>query len=107
MSRARARSYMTLPLVHIQAELAFETAEQANQFLEEHQAANYVKPAPVDEFPTLSSAAARSSTGKKQKLPARPPVVPLKERIWDCRASHAACEKGNERYRTVDLKGQI
>lgn len=98
---------MTLPLVHIQAELAFETVEQANQFLEEHQAANYVKPAPVDEFPALSSAAARSTVGKKPKLSTRPPVVPLQERIWDCRASHAACEKGNERYRTVDLKGQI
>ena len=98
---------MTLPLAHIRAELAFESVEQANQFLEEHQAANYVKPAPVDEFPALSSAAARIALGKKQKPSARSPVVPLQDRIWDCRASHAACEKGNERYRTVDLKGQI
>lgn len=98
---------MTLPLIHIRAELAFENVESANQFLEEHQAANYIKPAPIDEFPTLSSAA--RTVGKKQKQANQrpPPVVPLAERIWDCRASHAACEKGNERYRTVDLKGQI
>lgn len=103
---------MTLPLAHIQAELAFENLEQANQFLEEHQAANYVKPAQADGFPALSSAVAQSGLSKKQQRAIlaqqqKPPVIPLEGRIWDCRASHAACESGNDRYRTVDLKGQI
>lgn len=103
---------MTLPLAHIQSELAFETLEQTHQFLEDHQAANYVKPAQSDEFPTLSSAKAQSGLSKKQQKALlaqqqKPNVIPLEGRIWDCRASHAACESGNDRYRTVDLKGQI
>jgi hypothetical protein len=105
-------SYMTLPLAHIQTELAFENLEQANQFLEEHQAANYVKPAQSDGFPALSSAVAQSGLSKKQQRALlaqqqKSPVLPLEGRIWDCKASHAACESGNDRYRTVDLKGQI
>ncbi|KAJ9110000.1 hypothetical protein QFC20_003074 [Naganishia adeliensis] len=107
-----SKAYMTLPLAHIQAELAFENLEQTNQFLEEHQAANYVKPAQPDAFPALSSAVAQSGLSKKQQRAIlaqqqKPAAIPLEGRVWDCRASHAACESGNDRYRTVDLKGQI
>jgi hypothetical protein len=106
---------MTLSLTHIQTELAFESIEEAHKFMEDHDIANYTKPVAASQpeaYPSLSSAMAQSSLSRKQQKAIlaqqqqAPPSIPLTNRVWDCRSSQTACEKGNERYKTVDLKGQ-
>lgn len=110
-----SKAYMTLPLTHIQTELAFESIEEAHKFMEDHDIANYTKPVAASQpeaYPSLSSAMAQSSLSRKQQKAIlaqqqqAPPPIPLTDRVWDCRSSQTACEKGNERYKTVDLKGQ-
>lgn len=77
-------SYMTLPLDYIFHTLAFDSEDEAHQFLTEHSAAVYTN--------------LHTSKGFR---------MTLQDLIWDCRKAHAACQKGMEKYRVVDLKGQV
>lgn len=96
--------YMTLPLTYLTSELAFENVQHTAKFLEDHEAASWHQPAAA-AYPDLKTAHALHSRNQRRQTAPRPP--PLEERIWDCKAAHAACERGIQRYRTVDLKGQI
>ncbi|WVQ84279.1 hypothetical protein IAT38_006431 [Cryptococcus sp. DSM 104549] len=78
-----SRAYLTLPLHYITSVLALGSNDEADQFLEDHKAAIYV-------------------TRPDQKGP-----VPLSERTWDCKKAHYFCQMGIEKYRVVDLKGQV
>lgn len=75
---------MTLPLDYIFHTLAFDSEDEAHQFLTEHSAAVYTN--------------LHTSKGFR---------MTLQDLIWDCRKAHAACQKGMEKYRVVDLKGQV
>nr|ODN93364.1 nuclear protein [Cryptococcus depauperatus CBS 7841] len=81
---ALAVIYMTLPLTYIFGELAFDSEEHTHQFLADHDAAIYTP------LPMLQGAR-----------------LPLRDLIWDCKKAHQACQKGIEKYRVVDLKGQV
>lgn len=90
---------MTLPLPHLTQTLSFDSDSDTDSFLDAHAAAVYANspsPAPQD---TRSASAWRP-------IKVAPPV-PLAERVWDCRKVHAVIQKGMEKYRVVDLKGQV
>lgn len=84
--------YLTLPLSYLTHTLAFENDEETDDFLKAHHAAIY-------------------TNAVQPRDPANPwkPVapVPLSKRIWDCKKAHPACARGVDKYRVVDLKGQV
>jgi hypothetical protein len=92
-------SYMTLPLPYLTQTLAFETNSEADHFLTSHEAAIYIQPPP----PTPTVALLPNAWKPIQK----PVVIPLAERVWDCKKAVGAIVRGGERYRVVDLKGQV
>lgn len=85
-----SKAYFTLPLAYLTHALAFENDEEADEFLASHKAAIYVTPPrdPADPWKPIAP-------------------VPLSERMWDAKKAHAACAQGVEKYRVVDLKGQV
>ena len=86
--------YMTLPLPHLTQTLSFDSDVETHEFLESHKIATYVQPpAPAQIGPWKSI---------------KPlPVVPLEQRVWECKKAHGGCVAGMQRYRVVDLKGQV
>ncbi|TYJ52168.1 hypothetical protein B9479_007241 [Cryptococcus floricola] len=81
-----SKAYLTLPLQIIYRTLAFDTEEETHQFLNSHSAAVYTNALQHDQH------GFRTAT---------------RDLVWDCRKAHAACQKGIEKYRVVDLKGQV
>jgi len=73
---------------------------QTDKFLTEHHAAVYTN------VPDASATTPRDPKNPWKSI-AKPPPVPLADRIWDCKKAHHACAKGVEKYRVVDLKGQV
>ncbi|KAK4687868.1 SAC3 family protein LENG8/THP3, partial [Tremellales sp. Uapishka_1] len=92
-----SKSYMSLSLPFITSTLAFDSDEETDSFLSQHSAAVYLLPEPAKQPNTTS----HWRPVKAVKLP------PLAERVWDCRRAHQACAGGVEKYRVVDLKGQV
>ncbi|OCF44339.1 nuclear protein [Kwoniella heveanensis CBS 569] len=88
-----SKGYMTLSLPYITQSLAFDSEEEADKFLQDHEAALYT-----------NLTAPTSDAGNRWK-PIK--LTALTDRIWDCRKAHAACAKGISKYRVVDLKGQL
>lgn len=97
---ANPPSYLTLPLPYLTKTLAFESDEETEKFLSEHHAAIYFNvPDP--------NAPAKRDPANPWKSISKPKPVPLEDRIWDCKKAHHACAKGVEKYRVVDIKGQV
>ncbi|RSH80372.1 uncharacterized protein EHS24_008948 [Apiotrichum porosum] len=95
-----SKAYLTLPLPYLTKTLAFESDEETDKFLSEHHAAIYVNvPDP--------NAPAKRDPANPWKSISKPKPVPLEDRIWDCKKAHHACAKGVEKYRVVDIKGQV
>lgn len=95
-----SKAYMTLTLPYLTTTLAFDADSETDDFLASHNAAVYTNatapPAPAEE------------SGRNRWKPIKaPPPTPLHERIWDCKKAHAACAAGMNKYRVVDLKGQV
>lgn len=88
---------MSLPLPHLTRTLAFGNNQETDEFLSNHKAAIYTNP-------NLPAPPAPPSAWKNIHKPA---PTPLADRIWDCRKAHSACQAGMEKYRVVDLKGQV
>ena len=85
---------MTLPLPHLTQTLSFDSDTETDQFLDTHKIATYIQP------PTPPQ------TGPWRSI--KPlPVIPLADRIWDCKKAHGGCVAGMQKYRVVDLKGQV
>lgn len=89
--------YMTLTLPYLTITFAFDSDADTDEFLASHNAAVYTTPTPPP--PTAN--------GKHWKPIKAVPPTPLHERVWDCRKAHAACLAGMNKYRVVDLKGQV
>ncbi|BEI91361.1 uncharacterized protein CcaverHIS019_0401810 [Cutaneotrichosporon cavernicola] len=85
-----SKAYFTLPLGYLTHTLAFQSDEETDEFLAGHKAAIYVTPPrdPADPWKPLA-------------------LVPLSVRVWDAKKAHAACAQGVEKYRVVDIKGQV
>ncbi|WVQ73547.1 hypothetical protein IAR50_003123 [Cryptococcus sp. DSM 104548] len=79
-----SKAYLTLPLQVVFRTLAFDTEEETHQFLNSHDAAVYTNAHNQHGFRTA-----------------------IRDLIWDCKKAHLACQKGIEKYRVVDLKGQV
>ena len=94
-ARALICSYLTVPLPQLTTTLSFDSDRETDQFLVEHSCAIYknATPEPVSSGPWKSLA--------------KPKPVPLHERIWDSKTSHDAVRRAGEKYRVVDLKGQV
>jgi hypothetical protein len=73
-------SYLSLALPYITTLLAFDSDSETDKFLSDHKIAIYTNPA----GPT-----------------------PLTQSIWDCKKAQAGVKEGMQRYRVVDLKGQV
>ncbi|GAA6019456.1 hypothetical protein JCM8202_001816 [Rhodotorula sphaerocarpa] len=82
-----SRAYLQIPLRLIAAQLAFDSPEQAHEFLASHQAALY-KP----------SVAAN---------PKAAPPPPLEDRQLDCKAAFGPLHEVMSKMSMADLKGQI
>ncbi|RSH83051.1 hypothetical protein EHS25_005761 [Saitozyma podzolica] len=93
-----SKAYLTLPLPYLTHTLAFESDEETDKFLAEHKAAIYTNPT-LAPPPTQSNSAWRPIH--------RPQPTPLHQRVWDCKKAHGACASGMDKYRVVDLKGQV
>lgn len=87
---------MSLTLPYLTTTLAFDSDDETDDFLASHNAAVYTNAAPPQ--PT--------STHDWKPIKA-PPPTPLHARVWDCKKAHAACQAGMNKYRVVDLKGQV
>ena len=85
---------MTLPLPHLTQTLSFESDIETDSFLSSHDSAIYTNASPPQE----------KNAWKPIKTM---PPVPLSHTVWDCRKAHAGIQKGMEKYRVVDLKGQV
>ncbi len=86
--------YMTLSLPYLTKTLAFEDDAETDKFLTDHGAAIYTNP-------TVAPAHAHAKTWHRAR------ATPLEQRVWDAKGAHAACKKGMDKYRVVDLKGQV
>jgi hypothetical protein len=86
---------MSLPLPYLTQTLSFDSDDETDHFLESHNAAIYTNSAPPPPA---------QMTWKPIKSA---PPTPLRERIWDCRKAHSSCSAGLNKYRVVDLKGQV
>ena len=73
-------SYLSLALSYITTLLAFDSDPDTDKFLSDHKIAIYV-----------------NSAGP----------TPLASSIWDCKKAQAGVKDGMQRYRVVDLKGQV
>lgn len=89
---------MSLTLPYLTSMLAFDSDQETDEFLANHKAAIYTNP-------NLLAPPAPPSVWKVVQR-ATPPT-PLADRIWDCKKAHPACQAGLEKYRVVDLKGQV
>lgn len=85
---------MTLSLPYLTQTLSFDTALETHEFLDAHNIATYTTP------PTPPQ------TGPWKSIK-QLPVIPLEERVWDCKKAHLGCVAGMKKYRVVDLKGQV
>jgi len=86
--------YMTLTLPYLTQTLSFDSDAETDSFLDAHKIAAYTSPpAPIQNGPWKS-------------IKVLPPI-PLEDRIWDCKKAHAGCVLGMNKYRVVDLKGQV
>lgn len=92
-------SYLNLPLPYLTTTLAFETDEDTDAFLHDHHAAFYTN------VPEANAPLARDPKNPWKTI--TPPFVPFADRVWDCKKAYMACAKGVEKYRVVDLKGQV
>lgn len=95
-------SYLTLPLSYITQILAFETPTETDKFLSDHNASLYTNPT-IEPTPQTTTTTVKSVW----KPIHRPKPTPLPELIWDAKKSAPMILKGMERYRVVDLKGQL
>lgn len=89
---------MTLTLPYLTKTLAFESDTIADKFLVDHDIALYSNP-------TLAPAPT-ASANHWRPIKAQPPT-PLRDLVWDCKKALIGVRKGMERYRVVDLKGQV
>lgn len=89
---------MSLSLPFLTSTLSFDSDYETDEFLSSHNAAIYTNP-------TL--AAPQPAVNNHWKPIRAPPATPLEERVWDCKKAHGACAAGMNKYRVVDLKGQV
>lgn len=92
---------MTLALSYVSTTLAFGALADADKFLADHSAAIYTNPT-IE--PSLLDSKPKKNPYKSMFAP-KP--TPLEERIWDAKKAHGACLLGMNKYRVVDLKGQV
>ncbi|KAK1925948.1 SAC3/GANP/Nin1/mts3/eIF-3 p25 family-domain-containing protein [Papiliotrema laurentii] len=96
-----SKAYLTLTLPYLTVTLAFDSDSQTDQFLADHDIAIYTNPT-VQPPPTAEP----HRPNAWRPIKAAPPT-PMHERTWDCKKAQAGVSKGMERYRVVDLKGQV
>ncbi|TKY88923.1 hypothetical protein EX895_002164 [Sporisorium graminicola] len=90
----------SIALSFIAEELAFQDVTEANEFLAANSAAVYLEPTPAD------LAALAPANGKKKKSKAKP-SLPLDKRQWDAKAAMQPLTDAIQKFRKVDIKGQI
>ncbi|PWN49816.1 hypothetical protein IE53DRAFT_331407 [Violaceomyces palustris] len=86
------------PLSFIASELAFADAMEAHEFLASHNCATYIDPTPTELVATLSPRGKKKAKGQS---------LPFEKRNWDAKTAIDALNGAMEKYRKVDIKGQI
>lgn len=92
-------SYLTLPLPYITQILAFDTHTDTHAFLDSHSASIYTNPT----LPLPPTTTPKTAWRPIQK----PKPTPVTDLVWDAKKAAGAIGKGLEKYRVVDLKGQV
>lgn len=100
-------SYMTLTLPYLTTTLAFDSDSETDEFLSTHSAAIYTNPTLPPPVPPTATSQSTNHWKPSWKFLPPPAPTPLANRIWDAKKAHGACSKGIEKYRVVDLKGQV
>lgn len=91
----------SLSLSFVATELAFTDSRLAHEFLTKNSAAIYFEPKPQE----VVEIAKRKSLGGGKKH--KQPFIPFEDRLWDPKAAQAALESARQKFRTVDIKGQV
>ena len=91
----------SIALSYIAEELAFQDVTEADQFLSTNGAAVYIEPTPAE-----IAAMMPSGNGKKKKSKSIP-SLPLEKRQWDAKAAMQPLTDAIQKFRKVDIKGQI
>ncbi|CAO1617387.1 unnamed protein product [Parajaminaea phylloscopi] len=104
-----ARAYRpSVPLSFLAAELSFADLAEAHEFLHSNAVATYVEPTPAEASTAMSSKShPPRKKGRAGQDVATPSSIPLEERKWDCKAALLGVLAAGEKYRKVDIKGQI
>ncbi|KAL7420075.1 hypothetical protein Q5752_005040 [Cryptotrichosporon argae] len=92
-----SKAYLSLPLPYLTQTLAFDDDAHTHTFLHDHACDVYTNhpPAPPPRDP------------KQPWLHMAARETPLHARVWDCRKAHPVAARAVEKYRVVDLKGQV
>lgn len=93
---------MTLAVPYLTHTLAFDANTETHEFLDAHSCAIYTNHPPPDPTP----AQAFGSKGGWKSI-RKAPEVPLEERVWDCKKAAGVVKAGLDKFRVVDLKGQV
>ena len=91
----------SIALSFIADELAFQDVAEADEFLSANGAAVYVEPTPAELAAMMPPA-----NGKKKKSKSIP-TLPLEKRQWDAKAAMQPLTDAIQKFRKVDIKGQI
>lgn len=82
-----------MPLTFLISELAFTDEEETHTFLIKYQADQYIDPSPAQ-----AAAIGSANTTKRKRV-----SIPLKDRLWDAKASQAALQTAKDKLRSVDV----
>lgn len=100
----------SLPLKFLASELAFADVQEAHEFLKINSLAVYIEPTPSEAVNLAASMASTNASRKKGRTAngsASKPSVPLEQRKWDCKSALRGVISAGEKYRKIDIKGQI
>ncbi|KAK0544822.1 hypothetical protein OC846_005916 [Tilletia horrida] len=98
----------SVPMSFLTSELAFTDAPECHTFLDSLSAATYIQPTPAELAAAETAAAAsKASTASKKKKSSKPFEMPLEGRKWDPKAALPFLSAALEKYKKVDIKGQI
>ncbi|KAE8242546.1 hypothetical protein A4X13_0g7114 [Tilletia indica] len=96
----------SVPLSLIVSEFAFTDPPECHTFLDSLSAATYIEPTPAELMAAESEAKAKAGAPKSKKR-RTPFEMPIEARKWDAKAALPFLLTAMERYKKVDIKGQI
>lgn len=96
----------SLPLRYIASTLGFLDTTEAHDFLKAHGVALYIEPTPAEVAASATNSSGAAVNGGRRKK-GQGGGLPLEERKWDCKSALPGVLAAGDKYRKIDIKGQI